>query len=127
MDWEAFIMGKLTETLHDRALNWVAEKVGGFVNHKPIPQQSEVFVGKHYPDVVVRSNPYAFRRREQYHEVEVILIPLSRLREYKEAKYENRTVKRHLWVVVPRGTREAFDSISVIEEDDNGVDFRRIR
>jgi hypothetical protein len=46
------------ETLHDRALKWVAEKVNGKVTHS-FPPSSKDFLGRHYPDVVVGGDPYA--------------------------------------------------------------------
>jgi hypothetical protein len=114
-------------TLHDRAMAWVAEKVKGRVNHTSPPRLAKAFLGNHYPDVVVR-NPLAYRGREEYHEVEVVSIPHSRLREYTNAKHNGlmlNTGKRKLWLVLPRGSREAFDSISVIEK--TGASFKVLR
>lgn len=115
-------------TLHERALNWVAQVIGGYVAHSSVPGKSKDFLGNHYPDVV-KERGCRVSDGKEVHEVEALEIPLSRIDEYKRAKgrYLLERDKRKLWIVVPQGTRKAFDVIHIIEEDEINGDFKVIK
>lgn len=100
-------------TLHEDALLWVTEHTSGTLNHSNFSDKSlpNHRIGKLHiePDVIENLNKLPLLHR--YHEVEVLSLTKAKLEEYASHK-QNKV----LWVVLPKGTSKAFNTIKIIEE-----------
>lgn len=93
-------------TLHDVAMDWVAEQLGGVVTHnwhRPVYSVAGV-----EPDVVV--NKSKVPQCHQWHEVEVLRLTQEKMRKYR--RFSN---KKGLWIALPKETSKTF-VIHLIEE-----------
>jgi hypothetical protein len=105
-------------TLHDSAVGWVAEKVGGTTTHRRVSETKVYGIGRFEPDVIVRRSPTG--RVYAIHEVEVL-----DLEEGKVAEYASTKMNRVLWIVLPKGASGIFN-IHLIEPTLEG-EFKEVR
>src|SRR5208337_5536023 len=102
-------------TIHDLAIDWVAEKTHGTITHRRIGERRvnpPLLNGARIePDVVVRPDYFSL---DELHEVEVLAsFNKSKVDSYRRVKSRKKT----LWIVVPPGTSGLF-GIRVIEASD---------
>lgn len=96
--------------LHDEAICWVAERVGGKVTH----HKRIVRHGGLIPDVVVKEGD----NLQQIHEVETVSLGTMKL--FRYAKKKKQQPKQVLWLVLNSFVLNAYHHIKVIAKDNGG-------
>ncbi|MGA2309424.1 MAG: hypothetical protein ABSG57_07750 [Candidatus Bathyarchaeia archaeon] len=130
-----------TMTLHDLAIQWVAERTRGIITHRRVGERRVVAksdcasddypltwnfappllasfeIGHLEPDVIQTNRQGQGRT---LHEVEVLGLREQKIHQYGSAKKD-----KVLWIVLPRGTSDVFN-IHFIEPTDGEGTFKEL-
>jgi len=97
-------------TLHDEAIHWVKERVGG----RKVHHNRTVRYAGLIPDVIVEERD----KLQQIHEVET--IPLDTIKLFHYAKKKKQKPRQVLWLVLNSFVLNAYHTIRVIVKDNDG-------